>query len=534
MTQMKLFSWSNFLALVIFLFGVLICQYTGNRGIFPIDSFGHFDSGYRILNGEHPFKDYWIVSGFLIDYLQSIIFYVFGINWQTYLFNASLLNGCISLLVYFLLINLGLNVKLSFFYTICFSILAYPSSGTPFVDHHSALLSLAALILLIKAINTNKLHLWFLVPIFLFTAFLSKQVPAAYIFLVVILLIIFHLTHQTKKDFFRIFFTLTFSSTITFIFLIIFFIINNVDINLFLTQYLYYPTTIGEGRYQTINYDLKNSFLNFKFIYLALFFLVFFSYEKLKHKNENFYKDINFKILIICILLFVALAQHIIFTKNQIFIFFLIPFFLGLANIQLNNCSEKYQKYLKIILVIFCIGITLKYHIRFNIERKFHELNTVKFSQAIDSKYLSKKFTGLKWITPNSKNNNEISLELELLKDVEKILRSDESNKIILTNYSFYSVLIDENISGYSRWYPGDNSAFPIKGNRYFDNFRDLIIKTFKSKEIKTIYIMPDIKENNLLDYIDFRCFERNELEFKIIRYEINQKCNDLFIWKKN
>ena len=147
---------------------------------------------------------------------------------------------------------------------------------------------------------------------------------------------------------------------------------------------------------------------------------------------------------------------------------------------------------------------------------------------------MSEKFTGLKWITPNSKNNNEISLELELLKDVEKILRSDESNKIVLTNYSFYSVLIDENISGYSRWYPGDNSAFPIKGNRYFDNFRDLIIKTFKSKEIKTIYIMPDIKENNLLDYIDFRCFERNELELKIIRYEINQKCNDLFIWKKN
>ena len=534
MKQKKLFPYNSLLAAITFLFGVLICQYTGNRGVFPIDSFSHFDSGYRILNGEHPFKDYWIVSGVFMDYVQSFIFYVLGINWQTYLLNSSLLNGSVSLLVYFFFINLGLNFKLSFFYAICFSILAYPSSGTPFVDHHSALLSLITIITLIKAMQTNKLQTWFFVPVFIFFAFLSKQVPATYIFFVVIFMIIFHLTHQEKKDVIRILLTVTLSSIILVALLILFFHHNNIDIKLFITQYIHYPTTIGEERYKTIKYDFKNIFLNFKFIYLALFFLVIFSYEKLKHKNRNFYKDIDFKILVICILSFIAFAQHIIFTKNQIFIFFLIPFFLGLVNIQLNNCSVKYKKYLKIFLVIFCIGITLKYHIRFNLERKFHELNTVKFSQAVDSKYLSKKFLGLRWITPNSKNNYEISLEIKLLKNIEKILRSDKSRKIVLTNYSFYSVLVDENISGYSRWYPGDNSAFPIKGNRYFNDFRDLIVKIFKTKEIKTVYILPDVKENNLLDYIDYRCFKRNEIDFKIIKYEINKKCNDLFIWKKN
>ena len=223
MTQMKLFSWDRFLALVIFLFGVLICQYTGNRGVFPIDSFSHFDSGYRILNGEHPFKDYWIVSGFFIDYLQSIIFYFLGINWQTYLLNASLLNGFVSLLVYFLFNNLGLNFKLSFFYAICFSILAYPSSGTPFVDHHSALLSVIAIIFFIKAINTNKLYLWFLVPIFVFLAFLSKQVPATYIFFTIIILIILHLSHQKKKFFLKSFTLYLFPLFINFLSNIIFF-----------------------------------------------------------------------------------------------------------------------------------------------------------------------------------------------------------------------------------------------------------------------------------------------------------------------
>ena len=113
MSLTKLFSWNNCLSVVIFLFGVLICQYTGNRGLFPIDSFSHFDTGYRILKGDHPFKDYWIVSGLFVDYIQSVIFYIFGVNWQTYLLNASLLNGTVALLVYLLFNYLGLNFKLS-------------------------------------------------------------------------------------------------------------------------------------------------------------------------------------------------------------------------------------------------------------------------------------------------------------------------------------------------------------------------------------------------------------------------------------
>jgi hypothetical protein len=95
-------------------------------------------------------------------------------------------------------------------------------------------------------------------------------------------------------------------------------------------------------------------------------------------------------------------------------------------------------------------------------------------------------------------------------------------------------VLVGENISGFSRWYPGDNSAYPKKGNKYFENFKDLIISSFKKKKIRSIYILPDIAENNLLDYVDSKCFNRRELQLKIIKYEINDKCNDLFIWKKN
>ena len=524
MKQKKLFSHNSLLATITFLFGVMICQYTGNRGVFPIDSFSHFDSGYRILNGEHPFKDYWIVSGVFIDYLQSIIFYILGINWQTYLLNSSLLNGSVSLLVYFLFINLGLNFKLSFFYAICFSILAYPSSGTPFVDHHSALLSLIAIIMLIKAMKTNKLHSWFLVPVFMFFAFLSKQVPATYIFFAVIFMIVFHLTHQRKKDVIRILFTITFSSIILIALLILFFNYNNIDIKFFITQYIYYPLTIGEERYKIINYDFKNIFLNFKFIYFALLLLIFFTFKNFII-TKNFYKNLNFKIFLICVLLTISLIQHVIVTKNQIFIFFLIPIILGFSHIQLKNSNTKIKKYINIILVICCVGITTKYHYRFNIDRKFHELNSVNFSEAATTANLSKKFAGLKWITPSNKNKKEAILELEFLVNVKNILKKDKTKKIVLTNYSLFSVILDENVAGYSRWYPGDNSGFPIKGNYYFENYKKFIATLLIDKQVSSIYILPDINEDNFVDYIDPKCFDKQILDFKIIKYKINKVC---------
>ena len=58
------------LVLFLFIFSIVINYYYGNKGIFPQDSFLHFDSAYRILNGDSPFEDYWTVSAPLEDYIQ--------------------------------------------------------------------------------------------------------------------------------------------------------------------------------------------------------------------------------------------------------------------------------------------------------------------------------------------------------------------------------------------------------------------------------------------------------------------------------
>ena len=47
-----------------------------------------------------------------------------------------------------------------------------------------------------------------------------------------------------------------------------------------------------------------------------------------------------------------------------------------------------------------CVFATTKYHIRYNEQRKFNELEKVDLTKAIDAEILSTDLRGLKWITP--------------------------------------------------------------------------------------------------------------------------------------
>ena len=58
--------------IIISLFSFFINFYYSRLGSFPIDTFLHYDSASRILKGELPVRDYWIVSGLIVDFIQSL------------------------------------------------------------------------------------------------------------------------------------------------------------------------------------------------------------------------------------------------------------------------------------------------------------------------------------------------------------------------------------------------------------------------------------------------------------------------------
>ena len=183
---------NNIFILLIFIFSIIINHYYASLGAFPLDTFYHFDLGFRMLQGEVPFTDIWMVSGVLINYIQAFFFYILGTNWTSYVFHASLINGLISIATYFLLKDFKLNINYCFIYSLLFSILGYTSSGTPFVDHHSAFFSLMGIYSLLLGIKSEKKIFWILVPIFFGFGFLSKQVPTSYVIFCTTIIILFY------------------------------------------------------------------------------------------------------------------------------------------------------------------------------------------------------------------------------------------------------------------------------------------------------------------------------------------------------
>ena len=88
--------------IILFLFSIIFNQYYGYIGILPIDSFLIFNSGYDLMNGYYPFKDYWTIKEPFIDLLQAIFFKIFGVSWFSYVLHASIFNCIITICTFFL------------------------------------------------------------------------------------------------------------------------------------------------------------------------------------------------------------------------------------------------------------------------------------------------------------------------------------------------------------------------------------------------------------------------------------------------
>ena len=67
-----------FLSFILLIFSFYINYHYANKGLYPIDTFSFFDAGFYITEGQHPIKDFWIISGVFIDYVQAAFFNLFG------------------------------------------------------------------------------------------------------------------------------------------------------------------------------------------------------------------------------------------------------------------------------------------------------------------------------------------------------------------------------------------------------------------------------------------------------------------------
>jgi hypothetical protein len=506
------------------LFSLWVNNIYGNIGILPIDSFAFFDTAHSILLGKHPFKDFWITTGPLVDYLQALFFEIFGIKWFSYVIHASFFNLIITISSFIFFIRNKLNIFLSFFYSLSISILCYPIMGTPFAYHHAFILSIISLFIFVIAVKYKSNLAWFFLPIIMVLSFLSMQTPSAYINLVILFYSLLFFLNIKNIILLKYFFL---GSFVILLSLILYFILNEIPITNFIQQYILFPISIGSNRiisseeaFVTLQdkLTLRGVVGHFKFLHLIILVLISTLILKIK-KDKKIFKDGN----LICILAIITSSYFFIFnqlvTANQTFIFSLIPIIAGFSHIYISYFEGK-----KILISIFIISIvafsTVKYHYVYNEKRKFIDLQNYNLEKAVDARLIDNKFSGLKWITPAY--YDDPLKEIDLIKASINILKKDRRRKMVITNYQFLSSILEEDTNLINRWYTHDNNSYPLKNHKYYNFYKKFINDAIKSNRIEVVYIVDaspkgGIQFNHFKNYLTDNCFESKDIIEEVV-----------------
>ena len=507
-------------------FSFFFNYYYANLGVFPLDTFAFFDTAFNILIDRHPFKDIWVTTGPLVDYLQSIFFKIFGLSWSSYVIHGSVIN---SLIVYFffkILINFNLNKHISFFYAVGLSVLCYSISGTPFAYIHSYVFSLLSILIFFYAIKNRDKKYFFFLPIVMTMAFLSMQNPSTFINFTIILFSSIFFFRKENRGFFKYFIGGVLS---IFFVLIIFFLIFKIPVENFIQQYFLFPLTMADYRISgdemahislSGRFTFRNVIGHFKFINILLLILLIITvFDKIKNKISFENLIINFSLILTGILL----IFNQLITSNQTFIFSFIPFIGGFIHVYLYSRkiqSGKLMNYFIILMTVFCVT---KYHFEYNEKRKFMDLQNTNLNKFVDAKNLDEKFKGLKWITPGySESPNE---EISLLKQAIKVMKNEERNVMVLTEYQFFSIITEKNLNIPNRWYTHDNNSYPLDNHKYFKFYKKHIEQIINKNKIKVVYQIGRPSFSNFKIYLSDICYNILEINKITKIYEL-KKCN--------
>ena len=518
MLQKKLILIYNNKILITFLAisAFFINYYYGFIGIMPMDNTVLFNGGYRVLKGYIPFTDYWLVTGPLLDYINALFFKLFGVSWSTYIIHSSIINSLLALSSFYFFQIINLSKLYSLIYALLISILFYPVVGTPFVDHHSiffVIISFYSLIIAIKKKNTN----YFLfIPSLLVLSFLSKQTPAAYgiIFISLFILII---AFFDKKNRFKILIKSIIGSIIGILLLIFFFYLTQINLKDFYQQYINFASSIGKTRINNYDFSLLNEIIKYKFI---SFFLISLCVTFISLRIKNVLKFEDFFVIILSICLSLILIFHQLLSLNQNFIFFLIPFLCGLIHAYYKKVFKL--NYFLTILLLVCFISVGKYHIRFNEERKFNELEFIDLSKAVDAKMISEKLRGLKWITHLNPENPQ--QEILNLNQAINIFKEDKTTKMLITNYQVISPILDLYDNSPNQWHH-PSVSFPLRGNNYHKVYKNYFISKIKEKKIKTIYEIREGEKIITELILNEECYSKEKASEMLLRVNLKLNC---------
>ena len=155
-------------------------------------------------------------------------------------------------------------------------------------------------------------------------------------------------------------------------------------------------------------------------------------------------------------------------------------------------------------------------------------MTNTNLQNAIKISLFDKKLNGLKWISPHFDEPKE---ELRNIEEAFNLISLDKKNKMLITDYNFYSSLTEQKLHSPSRTY--DNISYPKKDNRFYIDYKNFFIKKLKINNIENIYVFESKKIDKLrlnhliFNYVPQNCFRTENINAYTAKLKII-KCNEL------
>lgn len=492
--------------LTVLIFSFFISFYFGHQGLMPLDDLQNFNSGYRTLTGDFPFRDYYSITGPILDIWQGKIYKLFGISWQSLLLHASVMNCLYSLSIFIFLKKLKFTNLNCFFYSLSAGLLMYPTAGNPTVEHNSLILSSLATLLFLIALIENKKNYIFMSIFIFFISFFTKQVPTGYF---VIFCLFIYMSKIFSNYNWKILFNFLVYSTILFIIFLIYFYFNGVLLQDIFDQYIIIAMNLGESRLNNIN--LIFIYENVSKLFFLLFMLIpsfYLSYVT---------KKLNLSIILIGLSLVIVFYE--LHSNNQPITFSLLPLFISLFYFfySKENLELQFVRYFFYIVIVYAFYRILRFEIfyififisillifyfkhkpsisslcliylfitsclyfeKYIKIRAWDDLHKNDLIESFDAGTIDPKFKYLKWKTVYFEKIDEekklIFSTLDYLRNLDK-----DVNYLLVSDYQIYNAILDrKDFSPVKYWF--QDATYPSRDH----NLREKFEIFFKSKLVK-------------------------------------------------
>ena len=142
----------------------------------------------------------------------------------------------------------------------------------------------------------------------------------------------------------------------------------------------------------------------------------------------------------------------------------------------------------------------------------------MNFDSAVPASKIDKKLAGLKWITPEYPDKP--NFEIQKILNIKKILEKEE-NFVLMSNYSFFSVILEKETNTPTRWFTFDGTDFPRGKNKFKKMYIKLFKRIIKENNINKIFIIKPVTLDDVYNYLNKECFKEYNISNKMKKLEI-------------